>query len=79
LAEDLTSTITQLTRLWQASREDIFNEYTTYSSYIGWNLALAHLMNNDKKSAVVVLEELEKECPEGTAMGDKVRELRSKL
>lgn len=78
-AEDLSSTITQLTRLWQVSRGDTYNEYTTYAPYIGWNLALAHLQNNDKKKARIVLDDLENECPQGTAMGDKVRELKKKL
>lgn len=78
-AENLSSTITQLTRLWQVSRGDTYNEYTTYAPYIGWNLALAHLQNNDKKKARIVLDDLENECPQGTAMGDKVRELKKKL
>lgn len=77
--EDLDGTISQLSELWSLSLGDIYNEYTTYAPYIGWNLAIAHLRNHDKKEAKMILEELAKICPKGTAMVDKVDELIDRL
>ena len=77
--EDLDNTISQLSELWSLSQSDTYNEYTTYAPYIGWNLAIAHLRNHDKKEAKMILEELAKICPNGTAMGDKVDELIDRL
>lgn len=77
--EDLDNTISQLSELWSLSQGDSYNEYTTYAPYIGWNLAIAHLRNHDKKEAKVILEELAKICPNGTAMGDMVAELIDRL
>lgn len=77
--EDLDNTISQLSELWSLSQGDTYNEYTIYAPYIGWNLAIAHLRNHDKKEAKVILEELAKICPNGTAMGDMVAELIDRL
>ena len=77
--EDLDSTVSQLSELWALSQSDTYNEYTTYAPYIGWNLAIAHLRNHDKKEAKVILEELAKMYPEDSAVDDKVSELSKKL
>ena len=77
--EDLDNTISQLSELWTLSQSDTYNEYTTYAPYIGWNLAIAHLRNHDKKEAKVILEELAKMYPEDTAMGVKVKELINRI
>ena len=78
-SEDLDNTISQLSELWALSQSDTYNEYTTYAPYIGWNLAIAHLRNHDKKEAKVILEELAKMYPEDSAVDDKVSELSKKL
>ena len=78
--EDLNNTISQLSELWTLSQSDTYNEYTTYAPYIGWNLAIAHLRNHNKKETKMILEELAKICPKGsTAMGDKAAELIDRL
>ena len=77
--EDIENTITQLDSLWALSQSDIYNGYTTYEPYIGWNLAIAHLRNNDKKEAKGVLKQMHLNYPEGTAMGDEVVALLNKL
>lgn len=77
--KDLDNTIKQLDELWALSKSDTYNGYTTYEPYIGWNLAIAHLRNNDKKEARKILEEMMSKYPEGTAFGDKIIELREKL
>lgn len=77
--KDLKNTISQLEELWALAQSDTYNDYTTYEPYIGWNLAIAYLRNNDKKEARKVLEELQKISPIGTEYGDKILELREKL
>lgn len=77
--KDLDNTIKQLDELWALSKSDTYNGYTTYEPYIGWNLAIAHLRNNDKKEAKSVLKQMQLNYPEGTAMGDKVAELLKEL
>lgn len=77
--KDLDNTIKELDELWAMSKSDTYNGYTTYESYIGWNLAIAHLRNNDKKEARSVLKQMHLNYSEGTAMGDKVVELLKEL
>lgn len=77
--EDLDNTIVQLKELWSLSQSDTYNNYTNYEPYIGWNLAIAYLRNHDKREAKKVLVEMMKLYPEGTAMGDKVKELINKI
>ena len=77
--KDLDNTIMQLDELWALSKSDTYNGYTTYEPFIGWNLAIAHLRNNDKKEAKSVLKQMQLDYPEGTAMGDKVAELLKEL
>ena len=77
--KDLDNTIKQLDELWALSKSDTYNGYTTYEPYIGWNLAIAHLRNYEKKVARKILEEMIVEYPKGTAFGDKIMELREKL
>ena len=77
--KDLDNTIKQLDELWALSKCDTYNGYTTYEPFIGWNLAIAHLRNNDKKEARSVLKQMQQDYPEGTAMGDKVAELLKEL
>ena len=77
--EDLDNTISQLSELWNLSQSDTYNEYTTYAPYIGWNLAIAHLRNHDKKEAKNVLDILIEEEVEYGIMREKSIELRNKI
>ena len=77
--KDLDNTIKQLDELWELSKSETYNSYTTYEPFIGWNLAIAHLRNNDKKEARSVFKQMQQDYPEGTAMGDKVAELLKEL
>lgn len=77
--EDLDNTIEQLEKLWTLSQSDTYNGYTTYEPYIGWNLAIAHLRNNDKKEAKIVLDRIIESENEESAMKEKASELRSKI
>ena len=76
--EKLDETITRLSVLWKTAKQDTYNDYTDYAPYIGWYLAIAYLEDYDKDKARDVLKEMEEMYLEGTAMGDKVREILEK-
>ena len=77
--KDLDNTIKELEELWALDQSDTYNDYTTYELYIGWNLAIAYLRNNEKKEAKSVLKQMQLNLPEGTAMGNIIVELLNKL
>ena len=76
---DLDNTTSRLEKLWELSKEETYNDYTDYSPYIGWNLAIGHLENYEKSKAKKILSEMKQLCPEGTAMGNKVKALLDEL
>lgn len=76
---DLDNTTSRLEKIWKLSKQETYNEYTDYSPYIGWNLAIGYLENYEKTKAKEVLEEMEKNYPKETAIGRTVRELLRKV
>ena len=72
---DIDNTIEQLELLWQLSQSDTYNEYTTYAPYIGWNLAIAYLLDYDKKEAKGILVEMKKEFPTVSNLNDILNKL----
>lgn len=78
-SEKIDDTIHELSLYWELSTMDTYNDYTDYSAEIGWNLAIAHLKNNDKKEAKAVLEKLISVSEEGSAVNLKAKELLEKL
>lgn len=77
--KDLDNTLHELSLCWEIAIQETYNDYTDYAPEIGWNLAIGHLKNNDKKNAKEVLDKLIDVAPEGTAIGDKARELLKKV
>lgn len=77
--EKIDDTIHELSLYWELSTMDTYNDYTEYSTEIGWNLAIAHLKNNDKKEAKAVLEKLISVSEAGSAVNAKAKELLKKL
>lgn len=77
--KDLDKTLHELTLCWELAIQETYNDYTDYAPEIGWNLAIGHLKNNDRKKAKEVLNKLVDVAPEGTAIGDKARELLKKV
>ena len=71
---DLDNTTSRLKTLWELSKQESYNDYTDYSPYIGWNLAIGYLENYEKAKAKEILKEMKQVYPEGTALGDKIRE-----
>lgn len=76
---NLDTTINELKIMWDRSLSDSYNDYIEYMPEIGWLLANAYLRNNDKYQSLEVLDVLINEFPNGTAMGDKARELKRKI
>lgn len=76
---NLDTTINELKSIWDESLSDSYNDYTEYMPEIGWLLANAYLRNNDKSQSLEVLDVLINEYPDGTAMGNKARELKRKI
>lgn len=72
-------TIHELTLCWELSTMDTYNDYTVFSAEIGWNLAIAHLKNNDKKEAQEVLEKIISIFGENSSISLKAKELLGQL
>ena len=73
--KDLENTTSRLKTLWELSKQDTYNDYTDYSPYIGWNLAVGYLRNYEKAMALNVLTEMETIYDNETIIGKKVKEL----
>jgi len=73
--KDLDNTTSRLKTLWELSKQESYNDYTDYSPYIGWNLAIGYLRNYEKTMARNVLYEMETMYDNETIIGKKVREL----
>ena len=76
---NLNDAIHELSLCWELSMMETYNDYTDFSAEIGWNLAIAHLKDNDKKSAKKVLEKLIETSEEGSAISHKAKELLEEL
>ena len=76
---DLDKTLHDLSLCWELSTQDTYNDYTDYAPEIGWNLAIGYLKDNKRKQAKATLETLMEVAPEGTAIGNKARELLNQI
>ena len=76
--KDLDNTTSRLKTLWDLSKQETYNDYSDYAPYIGWNLAIGYLENYEKAKAKEILKEMKQIYPEGTALGDMIREVLSK-
>lgn len=56
--KDLDKTIKRLSVLWEVSKMKMYNDYTNETAYIGWNLAIAYLKDDDRESAYTTLQSL---------------------
>lgn len=76
---DLDKTLHDLSLCWELSAQETYNDYTDFAPEIGWNLAIGYLKNNKRKQAKATLEKLIEVAPEGTAIGNKARELLNQI
>jgi len=77
--KDLDDTIAELSRMWKASLSETYNDYTEYMPLLGWMLANAYLIDNDKNKALEVLDILIANYPADTALGSHARSLKNRL
>ena len=77
--KNLDAAIRDLSSYWNLSTKEFYNDYTDYSAEIGWYLAIAHLKNNDKKNAKVVLEKLVASTEKDSVVNKKAKELLKRL
>ena len=77
--KDIDNAIHELSLCWELSTMETFNDYTDYSSEIGWNLAIAYLKDNNKKEAKKVLEKLIATSEEGSAIYNTSKQLLEEL
>lgn len=76
--DNLTETITQLTKFYSLAKSDEYSDYSLYTVDIAWNLAIAHIKDNDRKAAIKILEEIIQDN-QGKAIADKAAELIKKI
>lgn len=76
---DLDKTLHDLSLCWELSTQETYNDYTDFAPEIGWNLAIGYLKDNKRKDAKATLEKLIVVAPEGTAIGDKAKEVLKKI
>lgn len=76
--DNLTETIAQLRKFYSLAKSDEYSDYSLYTVDIAWNLAIAHLKDNDRKEAIKVLEEIVQDN-QGKAIADKAAELIKKI
>lgn len=76
--DNLTETIGQLTQFYSLAKSDEYSDYSLYTVDIAWNLAIAHLKDNDRKAAIKILEEIIQDN-QGKAIADKAAELINKI
>ena len=76
---DLDKTLHDLSLCWELSTQETYNDFTDFAPEIGWNLAIGYLKDNKRKQAKATLEKLIEVAPEGTAIGEKARELFTKM
>lgn len=77
--KNIANAIHELSLYWEISQMETYNDYTDYSSEIGWNLAIANLKDNNKKEAKKVLEKLISSTEDSSAINSKAKELIEKL
>lgn len=56
--KDLSATTKRLSELWEISNQETYNDYTDYSPYIGWYLAIGYLEDYEKDKAKSILEQI---------------------
>ena len=77
--KNIDNAIHELSLYWEISQMETYNDYTDYSAEIGWNLAIAHLKDGNKKNAKTVLEKLIATQEEESAVCKKAKELLEKI
>ena len=76
---DLDETLHELSLCWEISLMETYNDYTDFSSEIGWNLAVGYLKDNDREQAKMVLKKMIYVSEKDTFIANKAKELLEKI
>lgn len=76
---NMEAAIKELDNMWRQSLKDEYNDYTEYSSQIGWILANAYIIQNDKAQAVQVLDAIIGNRDSTPALVEKAVELKKEV
>ena len=76
---NMDTTIKVLDNMWRQSLKNEYNEYTEYSFQIGWILANAYIIQNDKAQALQVLDAIIGNQDSTPALVEKAIELKKKV
>ena len=76
---DLDETLHELSLYWEISLMETYNDYTDFSSEIGWNLAVGYLKDNDREQAKMVLKKMISVSEKDTFIANKAKELLEKI
>ncbi|HBN46474.1 MAG TPA: hypothetical protein DD401_02215 [Prevotella sp.] len=77
--KDLASSIEELEQVWTLARQAEYNDFTEYKPFIGWMLANAYVLHNDKDRAVATLDALIQDPDCTPALIGKAQELKNKI
>lgn len=77
--QNIASSIKELDNMWRLSLQKEYNDYTEYQSQIGWILANAYIIQNDKAQALQVLEAIIANQDSTPALVEKAIELKKKV
>ena len=77
--KDLSATTKRLSELWKISNQETYNDYTDYSPYIGWYLAIGYLEDYEKDKAQYILHIMLDDETVSLSIKDQIRELFKRL
>ena len=77
--DNIDGAIINLERIWSLSLNNEYNDYTDYSSQIGWILANAYVRTNEKNKAIETLQRIINNQDNTPVFKDKAKELKNKI
>lgn len=72
---NIETSILKLENFWTEANKEEYNDYTEYKTEIGWYLANAYLMDNDRKKALQILEALQVDTEADSVIGKDIQNL----
>lgn len=77
--KDLSATPKRLSELWEISNQETYNDYTDYSLYIGWYLAIGYLEDYEKEKAKSILKQLSSQSQDREYLDSTINDIFNNL
>lgn len=77
--KDLSATTKRLSELWEISNQETYNDYTDYSLYIGWYLAIGYLEDYEKEKAKSILKQLSSQSQDREYLDSTINDIFNNL